>query len=290
MTKNHSSSVFLNISEVSVFCVFTCYMYICVFQSFEQMQSYDTAQHNGCSVIKMLQALCQALLDSKRENKERVAAENAAIKEQAAEITALAAKNAALKKLAAEKQAAMKEQAAKITALKKQAAQNSALAAENAALQKLAAEKQAGMKEQAAELTALRKEAAQNTALVAENAALQKLSAEKLAAMKEQAAELCQVKDDFANMMEELEKEVKDFQLQHVEKQKVESQWKVKFQALQKNCEERLRCRVLEQEASFQEKDKKQLKKIQKKKAKEEREGTERRNMFSFLFPFWHSS
>ena len=48
------------------------------------MQSDDAAQHNGCSVIKMLQALCRALLDSKREDKE-LAAGIAALKEEATE-------------------------------------------------------------------------------------------------------------------------------------------------------------------------------------------------------------
>lgn len=47
------------------------------------MQPEDAAQQNGRTPSKVFHALCRALLESKRENKE-LAAENTALKEQIA--------------------------------------------------------------------------------------------------------------------------------------------------------------------------------------------------------------
>ncbi|CAB1420126.1 unnamed protein product [Pleuronectes platessa] len=252
------------------------------------MQSDDAAQHKGYSVNK---ALHRAYLDTRRKNQEialkEEASEKAKLRSQAAEQSFLAEDNIGLREQ--EKSALTAENtalAAENTALEQQAAQKAALAAENTILKKLTA-KNAVIQKHEAEIADLKMQAAESTALAAVNVALKRQLTAEYKKLQEHTIsttlQLVRAREDCVDMMmfvntarareEEFEKELKvmkttmkekveenislttDLHLQHLENQKVQNDWKVKFAALQENYEEKLRCSVLEEEASFQQRE-----------------------------------
>ncbi|XP_062268070.1 DNA ligase 1-like [Platichthys flesus] len=87
-----------------------------------------------------------------------------------------------------------------------------------------------------------------NQELKAENAALK----EHRVREEELEKELAVMKITMKQKVEENLSLTTELHLQHLENQKVDNEWKEKCAALQENYEEKLRCSVLEEEASFQ--------------------------------------